>query len=225
MYYYELSNDLELRKIDVSDNDAHLFSAKYYQGQETVLRNAYYFCRLLSQITNPFTPKEIRRNDDQMDFEFIESFYGSISPYPQEFDQICIKSKPSKERVNRLLNLKNQFPDNWTINVLYDSYSKWQPACNKAAQQICERAYVLKGQIILTYQTMACKNREVTKEDIENDLHSFDSHAAKLKHSILLDEINVCQKAYDNGFRWFYREPTLSEECKKGTEQTPKKKK
>ena len=226
MYYYELTNELELKKIDVSEIDTNLFERSYkpLKGEDTFLRDTYQFCRLLSLTSSPFSPNSIRK-ESGIGLHFIEGFYGSVIPYPSIFQKRCIDGKPSEQRVERLLALKFQFPENWTIKKYYDDYEKWQSACEKTAQKICKNTYVIKDQIILTYSTVACKNREVTKEDIESDIRSFDSNAEKLKHSTLFDEIDLCQKAHDNGFSWLYEEPTPSDKCKKEAPQTPKKKK
>lgn len=124
-----------------------------------------------------------------------------------------------------MLGLWFQFPEHWLIKKYYDDYEKWEPACNGAAQAICKNTYIIKEQIIFTYPTVACKNREVTREDIENDIFLLDSNAEKLKHSTLLDEIEICQKAHNSDFYWSYEEPKASDKCKKEVPQTPKKKK
>jgi len=228
MYYYELTKELELKKIDVSENDPDLSNIEDIESSKGVdffLKDTYQFCRLLSLTSSPFSPDSIR-NESEMAFLFIEDFYGSSSiNTPSRLQKICIDGKPSEQRVERLLDLESKFPENWTIKNYYAAYIKWEPACNAAAQQTCKNTYVVKDQIILTYETVACKNREVAKEDIENDIRWMDSHADKLNHSILLDKIDICQKANDNGFFWFYEDPKVSQECKKEAPKTPKKRK
>lgn len=228
MYYYELTKELELRKIDVSDNDPELYEKNEklnLSGVNTVLRDTYQFCRLLSQTASPFPPISIRKEEAGMDFYFIKNFWGTVWPDPATFREICFDAKPSQERVNRLTELKSQFPNHWTIERYYGDYIKWWPACREAAAELCKHTYIIKGQIILTYPTVACKNREVTREDIENDLRMIDSNAEKLKHSTLLDEIDACQKAHDSGLFWRYEEPVPSDNCKKEAPKTPKKSK
>ncbi|MBZ0221268.1 MAG: hypothetical protein K8I01_12655 [Candidatus Methylomirabilis sp.] len=228
MYYYELTKELELKKIDVSENDADLYQKEAdlnIKGANTVLKDTYQFCRLLSLTSSPFSPTSIRKDENGMDFLFIKDFWGTVWPDPSTFQKICFDAKPSEQRVKRLHELKSQFPNHWTIQRYYDDYKKWWPACRETAADLCKNTYTIKDQIILSYPTVACKNREVTREDIENDLRMIDSKAEKLKHSTLLDEIDACQKAHDSGLFWRYEEPILSDKCKKEAPQTPKKKK
>lgn len=226
MYYYELTKELELKKIDVSENDTELYEKSEelnLSGVNTVLKDTYQFCRLLSQAASPFSPTSIRKEEAGIDIQFIEGFSGKV--YPFFFQKVCIDGKPSAQRENRLLELKSQFPEHWRIKRYYADYEKWFPACNEAAEKFCKHSYVIKDQIIFTYETVACKNREVTREDIETDIRIMDSNAEKLKHSTLLEKIDLCQKVHDNGFFWLYEEPTPSDECKKEVPKTLKKKK
>lgn len=227
MYYYELTKELELKKIDVSDNDPELYKKKEklnLSGVNTFLKDTYQFCKLLSQTASPFFPTSIRKEEAGIDNQFIEGFSGKV--YPFFFQKVCIDGKPSAQREKRLLELKLQFPEHWRIKRYYADYEKWFPACNETAENFCKHSYVIKDQIIFTYETVACKNREVTREDIETDIRLMDSNADKLKHSTLLDKIDLCQKAHDNGFFWLYEEPTPSDECKKEkVPQNPRNKK
>lgn len=228
MYYYELTKELTLKKVDVSENDADLYYKEddlNYKGANTVLKDKYQFCRLLSLTSSPFSPASIRKEEDGMDFLFIKDFWGTVLPEPSIFQKTCFDAKPSEQRVKRLIELKSQFPDYWTIKRYHDDYMQWWPACREAATDLCKNTYAIKGQIILAYPTVACKNREVTREDVENDIRLMGSNADKLKHSMLLDEIDACQKAHDSGLFWRYEEPTLSNNCKKEVPQIPKRKK
>lgn len=78
MYFYELTKELELKKVDVSENDSDLFSSESYKGPELMLRDVYLFCRLKSKISSPFSPSSIRKNDPALDFKFIKNFYGRV---------------------------------------------------------------------------------------------------------------------------------------------------
>ncbi|MBI1910864.1 MAG: hypothetical protein HYS21_02570 [Deltaproteobacteria bacterium] len=226
MYYYELNKDIELKKIDVSEADPDLINTADIKGATVFFNDMYQFCRLITITTSsPFSPLSIKKNDSEMDPYFIKDFHGSILPFRESFEKICINEKPSEQRIKRLLDLKSRFPENWRVNEYYSDYEKWKPACNKAAQNTCKNTYIIKDKIILTYPTVACTNREVTREDIENDISLMESNADKLKHSTLLDEIDTCQKAHNNGFFWFYEEPTSSDKCKKEPPKTPKKRK
>lgn len=235
MYYYELTKDLELVKIDVSENETTPLSGPwndYVQTTDTkdsdpingedILKDTYQFCRLLTLTSDPFFPASIRKKPE-VSPKFFAGFYRTVGSFT--FQKICIDDKPAEQLVHRLIDLKSKFMEDWTIKKYSATYERWESACNKTAQQICKNTYVVKDQIILTYSTVACENREVTKDDIENDIREFYSNADKLKHSTLLDEIDTCQKAHDNGFFWSYQEPTISDKCKKEPPKTPKNRK
>lgn len=236
MYYYELTKDLELVKIDVSENDTILSSGPWndyvqttdtkdrdpINGEDLLQKDTYQFCRLLTLTSDPFLPASIRK-EPEVNSKFFAGFYRNVGSFT--FQKICIDDKPDEQLVNRLIDLKSIFPENWTIKKYSETYEKWESACNKTAQQICKNTYVVKDQIILTYRTVACENREVTKDDIENDIREFYSNADKLKHSTLSDEIDTCQKAHDNGFFWAYQQPTISDKCKKEPPKRPKSRK
>ncbi len=215
MYYYELTEDLGLKEIDVSEGDQRLLESKgtdIHKDIKTYLEHSYQFCRLLAMTASPFSPRRITKNN--AGFSLIKNFYGSVSPFPTSFKNTCIDNKPGEYTVSRLYDLKEQYADEWIFKEFSKQYEKWQSECEKAAQQICKESCVIKDKVILAYETVSCTIREVTKEDVENDIALIDSHANKLKHSTLLDTIDICQQAYDNGFFWGFKKPELSEKCK-----------
>jgi len=210
MYYYELTKDLELHKVDVSANYPSWFGQDNIT--DVVLKDNFYFCRILTMTASPFSPEKIAQN--QAGFSFIENFYGSVLPYPEIFKKICINKKPSEQIVLRLFELQTQYPNESNLKRFSEQYEKWQSECGKATQKICAESYVIKDKVILAYETVGCTIREVTKEDVESDIRLMDSHADKLKHSTLLDSIDICQQANDEGFFWYYVKLELSKKCK-----------
>lgn len=220
MYYYELTNDLEVTKVDVSKSDPRLLEQTDDQ-LKNIWKDAYHFCRLLSLTTKSFSTNTLAKVPPV--YNLIEGFYGYVLPYPEFFKKLCVDKKPSEVRISRLLNLKSQYPNAWIVTKYSTDYDKWKVACSKSAQQLCPHAYIIKDRVILTYETVACALRDVTKEDVERDIAWMELHSDKLKQSSLSDTIEVCQLAYNNGFFWQYLKPTLSDKCKKETSKAKRK--
>jgi hypothetical protein len=217
MYYYELSDDLELKEVDVSEDDSRWLDLKdgegkgFEKGFTVRLKDFYFYCRLLAMSADPFTPQDIGKAPE-LGSRFIEGFYGYA--FASSFRKICIDSKPSEEKVFSLLKLVDEYPDVWILKKYNDEYKKWQAECKKAAQELCKDTYVIKDRVIITYETVGCALRDVTNEDVENDIKWMSTEAEKLKHSTLLDSVNICQQAHDNNFFWNYKKPALSGKCK-----------
>lgn len=222
MYYHELTADLELNEIDVSISDPRMPEPSIDQAKETLLfRDNYNFCRLLSLTTKSFPPAIITKLPVYQ--RLIKDFYGFVIPSASGYKKICIDAKPTEIHLNRLQEARAQYPNEWILTTYNNDFTKWKSACKRAAQEICVNSYTIKDQVILAYETVACQIREVTKEDVEHDIRLMDMHSDKLKHAALLDTIDVCQAAHDDGIFWPYQKPKLSNTCQKENKM-PKKK-
>jgi hypothetical protein len=81
------------------------------------------------------------------------------------------------------------------------------------AQKFCSDISFVGATAILTYETKGCDLREVTENDIDNDLRMFSTEAEKLMHSTLKDRVVACDGIHKLGVSWNYTRPVLSKEC------------
>lgn len=215
MYTLVLTEELEKSEIDVTQEDPAIKENPVY---EAFIKGIYQFCRVRG-IGTPYEAKKPRRNNAFI----IPNYYGeTILPYDVTFKQQCLEAAPTEERQQKFRQLSAEYPA--ALSDAIDRYRSWKQNCRTAASLLCSNTYVVKDQVILSYATLGCEVREVTKEDVERDMEVFSTNAEKLNHSTLLDDIQACQEAHNAGFSWLYVKPTLAKTC---TERKygPKKKK
>lgn len=138
------------------------------------------------------------------------------------FDRFCINNSWISERNKDIHKVGEIFPNMNVSMYLYDEQNI-KEVCSSVIAARCHSTYTVKDQIILSYPTVSCTVRDITKDDVTEDLKYFESNADKLIHSTLLDQIEYCQTAADNGYKWFYVKPAIDKDCKK-KEKTKKKK-
>ena len=87
--------------------------------------------------------------------------------------------------------------------------------CREAVKATCNHTYELSGEIVLAYLTKSCDVREVTAQDIDEDLERFAlaglTHADRLKHAQLKETITVCKEAAKASYAWRYFEPSQND--------------
>src|SRR5262245_3818516 len=81
--------------------------------------------------------------------------------------------------------------------------------CQKAVAVRCDDVYFIRDEPILSYITVSCRSREVSRSDVGRDLASFDTDAERLQHSTMIDRMNWCAAARTSGFSWRFQKPTL----------------
>jgi hypothetical protein len=117
------------------------------------------------------------------------------------------------------------YPDDKKISSYYKRYSDWSKACQDAVERNCYNVDIIKNTVILSYTTIGCDVRDVTDTDVKNDMLGMHTEAEKLRHSTLLDTLELCQSANDAGYYWSYVKPIVSDSCHEGDKPSPKKKK
>jgi len=140
---------------------------------------------------------------------------------PDLFVEQCINNMANTSYIDNL----HEILKNWNDGGLLESKNKIplenKMHCRKSAKFLCDNVYEVKGTFILSYSTVGCTIRDVTKEDVEADMQWIDTNAAKVNHSTMIDTLEACRQARENGYFWLYKKPALSKECS----SSPKKKK
>jgi len=123
------------------------------------------------------------------------------------------------------IDVMNVQANHLLLKIQFDGYymaKAWEPAimlrarrCQEAVQGFCQNAYLVKGEMILGYVTKGCEIREVTAEDVDNDIQRFTAigmtRADRLNHGELRDQIDTCKTANEKGFDWSYQPPSLKD--------------
>ncbi len=139
----------------------------------------------------------------------------SFIPYSEEyFRDNCMDIFPSSEQRREFHLLSEKYSDQVPLNLWKMGLDEREVNCRKGIQNLCGNTYAIKGTRIYAYGTIGCKIREVTVNDVQNDLLSFPTEAEKLNHSKIIDTIRFCDEANNAGFSWYFVEPVLNNECK-----------
>lgn len=212
LYYNKVTPEFEISSVyiadPISDDPKHKNAKLDIDDQYELL-----FCGLISFTDEIFSPAGI----DTMAMASTNNIMKLSSfVYPSEdsLSKLCIDDAPSRNIVNNLIDLYLRYPTDYTIKWNYDHYIKWQSQCNSVVQSVCQDSYVIKDTVVLTYITVACEARDVTEKDVKNDVPWMPTEAEKLKHSTLLDTLDVCHKAYLKGYSWRYLKPMVPSDCK-----------
>jgi hypothetical protein len=86
------------------------------------------------------------------------------------------------------------------------------------SKDLCKHARIIKGNTVYSYQTEGCEIRDVTLEDLEDDIerwkdNQFITKATILNHELLRDKVKTCSKAIKE-FNIKYVPINLSKDCK-----------
>jgi hypothetical protein len=113
-----------------------------------------------------------------------------------------------------LVYLAWRYPDSFRVKHWKDGYDGRRSYCEKTVQEWCGNAYVIGGEVILSYVTVDCRLREVTSVDVTEDIRKFEvqgtTHAERIKHAQLLEPLRFCKGAAENSFGWRYVAPTVT---------------
>lgn len=174
----------------------------------------FVFCKLASLVGQDFEPKSAIPPDPPPAWaEFIPDDDNASKPMAYE-QKYCVDAKPSAAILAKLALYSNDPFDEWRFIV-----SANLKQCNVLIGIFCRDSYVVKDKVILTYPTVGCEIREVTREDVEKDLDNWRNdgitEADILNHSTLLDTIDLCQAASNAGYVWDYKKPSLGKDCHK----------
>ena len=128
----------------------------------------------------------------------------------------CLDSNGEAALLN-LYALKNRFPEYSMVTLWKSALEHRSRVCHDAVVQWCSSTYAIKGELIASYLTVECKIREVTAEDVDNDVRGFAqsgmTKASQLLHGELKEQILACTKAMAKGYQWTYTRPSV-EGCK-----------
>jgi hypothetical protein len=137
-----------------------------------------------------------------------------------EFNKYCINDNWITEHNSSIDKLKERYPDFSSKLYSYD-VDLIKTRCQTQLDIRCRNTYIVKSEVILSYPTIGCTVRDVTKTDVENDAKYMNTNAEKLNHLTMTDIIDYCQMASDNGYSWWYQKPPLGDNC---ASNKPKKK-
>lgn len=106
----------------------------------------------------------------------------------------------------------------WTVATeWFAGMLQRQNQCEFAAAASCNAVRFIKGKAILSYPTKGCEVRSVTESDLENDLQKWErlgiEEAARLEHSVMLEQLRACASARAAGINWVYAAPESDPSC------------
>jgi hypothetical protein len=185
--------------------------ALYHAVQDATqawFEDVFYFCAAAGSSGQRFEAKTISGRPDPPATNY--AIVDSLESARKE----CIEIDALGAQAN-WHSLKAQFPDYFMLPIWESAINMRSKSCREAIQNWCANAYFVKGEVILGYITKGCEVREVTAEDVDNDITQFTAlgvtRADRLKHSVLRDEIDLCKAARQRGFAWTYQVPSLKD--------------
>jgi hypothetical protein len=196
----------------------------------TLFERDFVFCKLASLVGQDFEPKvAIPPNPSPEWAQRIPITFNFNDPdFHTYTKKYCVDGKPSATILAKLANLVTLYPAGGGLKSLQNDVDSNLKSCNTVIGIECSACSLVKDKMILTYATQGCKNRDVTREDVSKDLEEWRklpnmTEADILNHSTLLDTIDLCQAAFDAGYGWDYKQPSLGDECKQQKKkfQTP----
>jgi len=204
-------------------SDATDSASEKYKAVKDLLQawtdEIYYFCATASTSGQPF---EAKMPSGAIPNPPAAGVVTTVSL--EDIERECIEIDVLTAQANSRA-LKARYPDYSMVGFWDEWIETRRRRCNESIQSWCGAAYVLKEEVILAYVTRGCEIREVTAEDVDNDLQRFTSfgvtRADRLKHEVLRDQIDTCQAANGKGFSWSYQPPSLKE-CQTSGEAKPK---
>lgn len=163
----------------------------------------------------------INYHSEKIDLAYWENFGmkfpSKIGKYDLEnienvcFDRLFLKIK--RDLPNYFLKSKIK-----EFNVFSEHINKLKNSCDNAIYENCKSVFIVKSIAIYVYTTIECENREVTANDIRNDIQEWRelnfTEAQILQHSKLIDDIEFCQDAYNSNYVWDFKTPEIKKGCK-----------
>jgi hypothetical protein len=152
----------------------------------------------------------------------VKETYGAIPTPPAaqwigapstlgELTSECLDSNGEAALVN-LYALRVRFPEYAMVTSWKSALEHRSRVCREAIVQWCSNTYEIEGELIASYVTKQCEIREVTAEDVDNDIRNFAqvgmTKASRLLHGQLKEEILACSKARAKGYEWTYARPS-----------------
>ncbi len=212
LYVDRITPNYEIERFFINRVDEYVYgSFDNFQKSANTVRFQILFCGLLSTTTITMSPADI--NAVRVNSEIL-----NLKPYVysgEQFKDDCIEKKPSEIIVANMQSLLSHYPNNFSLKLDNDRYNTWIRNCSAIVRDYCTNTYIIRNTAILSYPTVGCEVRDVTETDIKSDMLLFSTDAEKLNHSTLLDTIDLCQKAYEDGYRWGYIKPAVPSACKK----------
>lgn len=133
--------------------------------------------------------------------------YGST----EDFATACKRTDYIREQVGLELAAKSL-----AKGYTRDSLLRWASTardrakrCRDVVTNKCDSVFFVRDEPILSYITLGCTRREVSRSDVQRDLASFDTDAERLQHSTMIDRMNWCLAAREAGFGWRWQKPSL----------------
>jgi hypothetical protein len=187
---------------------------------EAVLNRSFSFCQAAGLAGQFFEPKEI--TNYPLNPPPARPFW--LPSAPEEFRSECFTFDVF-DAYSNYLYLQSRYPKSFALKLWGDEPKKRAEGCAKAVRDACMHTYQIGGEIILAYLTKGCEVREVTEQDVDNDIRDFAilgvTHAEQLKHAQLKRTIGLCRDAATAGYIWAYIEPVTAA-CKKPSAPTAK---
>ena len=140
-------------------------------------------------------------------------YYGAFEPFGDagSFEFSCKDTNYASEAVRLEIAARSV-----AKGVNKDSLLRWATRARQRAKQCmetvvnrCDNVFFVRDEPILSYVTIGCMRREVSRSDVQRDLTSFDTDAERLQHSTMIDGMNWCSTARAAGFMWRWQKPSL----------------
>lgn len=142
-----------------------------------------------------------------------------LPPYTsEEFTKHCIDNMDKTEIIDKLRYISTQYDDNGGIAALGKIRKHNRELCDMGANIVCRNVDVFERAPIFSYTTIGCTARDVTKEDLIEDMKFLRTYE-RGGHLAMIDLLNVCSLARNYGFYWTYKKPELSNKCKSKTKK------
>jgi hypothetical protein len=163
----------------------------YFDGTEPFIEPSYYFCSAASA-TGLRLVGSLKFNSN-FDDELV-SIYKNKNSLIGAVD-IC----------NKILTVDNTIATKAKHALKNDQLNKYtdeaRDACLKESRNLCQNTKIIKETLIYSYPTKGCEVRDVTVEDIENDIRSWSGNqyvtkGTILQHSQMIDFMKVCKDAH-----------------------------
>lgn len=174
------------------------------------LERKYYFCKAIALMGMTFTPKAVARTPD-LDPEWAKP---ALLLDAESYLKQCKDTELEKHQ-KLLEDILESRPKAYPFSFWLQTVKSSIESCRDHAASICQHVGLIRGTMFVSYPTVECKVRRVTRTDIQNDLERFKlngmTEADRLDHATLLDVLDACADAHEKGYLWVFGEASVDE--------------
>jgi tetratricopeptide (TPR) repeat protein len=132
--------------------------------------------------------------------------------FPSDFRTECPELRRLLDAQRSIQHALRTLPDDATSSgrTLKDwdaRLTRHFDACRRVLEQ-CTPVRFRQDIPILSYITVDCMVRDVTADDVKDDIRAMSTQAEKLDHSSLADTLGLCADARSKGWWWQYKAPS-----------------